>query len=195
METISVVPKKKEGAPTREWEVPPAVARNAREREVARSVNGHRWLPAFRARQALEQKEGTALENAVVLFRRARAMGEMLIGSGTLPSELFVLAREDTPENHGLGFSSILLVWVPGEGFGLMSWEGGTTHLIETYRTPEELALGRLPFRLLVAGVRAMLAEDAGPRLLRMQENARRLQEWEREGAERAETQVPLTTP
>ena len=135
----------------------------------------------------MEEKEGSPLEIAARLFRRARIMGDMMLASESLPSDLFVLAREDTPENHGLGFSSVLLVWVPGEGFGLMTWESGRSHLIETYRTPEELATGRVPFRILIAAVRALLAEDAGLRLLRMQENARRLQEWERETSARLE--------
>jgi hypothetical protein len=193
MQETTPVVWRKEGAPTRGWEVPPAVAASDREGEVPRTASGHRWLPAFRARKAMELKEGSALDNAARLFRRARTMGEIMVASETLSSDLFVLAREDTPEGRGLGFSSVMLVWVPGEGFGLMTWEGGRSHLLETYRTPEELALGRCPFRLLVAGTRALLAEDAGPRLLRMQENARRLQEWQR--LDLVEAIAPLLTP
>lgn len=176
-------------------EDPSAVAGSARGGEVPRSVKGHRRHPSFRARRALEDRQGSALENARKLFHRAEAMGEMFLESGTLVPELFVIAREDTPGSSQLGFSSVLLVWVPGDGFGLMTWEEGESHLLETYRSPEELAQGQVPYRLLLAATRTMLAEDAGARLVRLQENSRRLQEWEREGADRPEHLAPLSSP
>ena len=150
-------------------------------------------MPSFRARRALEDRSGSPLDNARRLFHRAEAMGEILLSSGTSSPELFVIAREDTPAAEGIGFTSVLLVWVPGDGFGLMTWEDGQGRLLETYHDPQELASGRAPYRLLVAATSTLLAEDAGARLVRLQENSRRLQEWEREGAERSGQIAPLS--
>lgn len=183
--------RENQGAPTTAGEDPSVVTRNARGGEVPRSESGHRWLPKFRARQDLEDREGTPQENALRLFRRAEAMAEILLESGSASSGLFVLARDDTPQLGGVGFASVLLIWVPGDGFGLMSWEEGESRLLETYHTPAELARGRVPYRLLLAATRNLLADDAGLRLSRLQENARRLQEWQREGAERTEVTAP----
>ncbi len=185
----------KEEAPTTGGEDPSVVARNARGGDVSRSAKGHRWHPSFRARQALEERSGSPLENALQLFHRAEIMGEILQETGTSSPELFVVAREDIPGSEGIGFSSIMLVWVPGDGFGLMTWDDGESHLLETYHSPEELAEGRAPYRLLVAATRNMLADDAGARLVRLQENSRRLQQWEREGADRPGHTAPLESP
>lgn len=186
---------REEEAPTTGGEDPSVVAPSARGGDVPRSAKGHRWHPSFRARQALEGRAGTPLENARKLFVRAEVMGEMFRDSGLSAPDLFVVAREDLPGEGGVGFSSILVVWVPGDGFGLMTWEDGESHLLETYHSPEELARGRAPYRLLIAATRNLLAEDAGARLVRLQENSRRLQEWQREGAERLEPLAPQASP
>lgn len=183
----AVAARGREGAPTTDEEGLSAVREAGRGGEVPRSANPHRWLPSFRARLALESRSGSVQENAERLFRRAEVMGALLLACETDTLEPFVLAREDTPLPDGRSFSSTLLIWVPGEGFAVLTRENGVDHLHEFYHTPSDMIEGQVPYRLLVAATATLLAEDAGPRLLRMQENARRLRSWEREGAERSE--------
>lgn len=133
---------------------------------------------ASRGREALARRLGTPLENAQRLFRRGEAMGEFLLQAGLVEDDLLVIAREDAPLPDHTGLRSLIIAWVPGGGFAYMTGEGGEFKVVEVYRTPEEMASGVLPLRLLAAASRNLVAEDAGERLVRMLENTRKLHEW-----------------
>lgn len=133
---------------------------------------------ATRGREALARRLGTPLENAQRLFRRGEVMGEFLLQAGLVEDDLLVISREDSPLPNQGGLRSLIIAWVPGGGFAYMAGEGGEFKVVEVYRTPEEMASGALPLRLLAAASRNLMAEDAGERLVRMLENTQRLHEW-----------------
>ncbi len=145
-----------------------------------------------RGRRLVEQRLGTTRANAESLFRHARVMGEFFVRAGLVEREPFVVAREDTPLADHMGFRSAILAWVPGGGFAYMVGVKGHYRVLEVYRTPDEICQGILTVRLLASAARGFQAEDAGERLLRLQENARKLRELELEtGTASAEKAVP----